>query len=160
MRIFLLFIFFLLSSPVDCFENRPWLSAGGGVLRPDDPHGVYLIDIRSPLFRKVLRGQIGALGEGTKSGYLFGGIGFETPVWKPIYCYLNFSPGVYFQGEGVFLGFPIEFRSSVDLIYQMTSFLRLGAAFFHISNASLGERNPGVNGIILYFSTSFGHNRS
>lgn len=67
----------------------------------------------------------------------------------------SFAPGIYFQGHGKNLGYPLEFRSSLALSYVLKNKDRIGAQFYHISNASLGHRNPGVESLIFFYAISF-----
>ncbi len=64
----------------------------------------------------------------------------------------SFSPGLYFPGKGIHLGFPVEFRSSIALGYALSTGKRIGLQYYHISNCHLGDRNPGVEGITLSYT--------
>jgi lipid A 3-O-deacylase len=55
--------------------------------------------------------------------------------------------GLY-QGNGdIDLGGPVEFRSSLDISRAFGKRLRIGVELYHISNARLYERNPGINAL-------------
>ena len=41
------------------------------------------------------------------------------------------------------LGYELEFRSGIEIGYVFCNKSRLGVHFYHISNASLGRKNPG-----------------
>lgn len=61
------------------------------------------------------------------------------------YIQLHAMPGIYLQGDGPDLGFPIEFRSGVELGYTFRSGWRMGVSYDHRSNADLnGKVNPGM----------------
>ena len=45
----------------------------------------------------------------------------------------------------------VEFRSQVELGYQFENQSRLSLAFSHISNAELGDDNPGTEVLNLYY---------
>ena len=47
------------------------------------------------------------------------------------------------------LGYPIEFRSSVEVGWQADSSVRIGIIAAHLSNADLGDDNPGRNTVSL-----------
>ena len=49
----------------------------------------------------------------------------------------------YSEDRNFYLGHPIEFRSSLEIAYQFEHTGRLGISFGHISNSSLGDKNPG-----------------
>ena len=52
--------------------------------------------------------------------------------------------GGYYDSNGLELGHHIEFRSSIELSYRFRSGHRLGVALAHLSNGSIGDRNPGT----------------
>ena len=82
-----------------------------------------------------LEDNLGTLFVGEKSNYRF------TP---------SFGIGYYDDGEGKKLGNNIEFRTTLEASYQFSNKNRLGISFGHISNANIGDKNPGVE--ILSFS--------
>ena len=79
--------------------------------------------------------NLGELLEGDKSKYYF------TP---------SFGAGIYNDGSGKKLGNDIQFRTSFEVSYELKNKNRIGISFSHISNANLGDKNPGVE--ILSFS--------
>lgn len=85
------------------------------------------------------------------SGFCGVGLGWELYVTKHILIVPSFTPGIYWRGKGKDIGCPLEFRSAVELVYEMPNRCRLGAQIFHISNAHLSHRNPGYNALVLYF---------
>ena len=79
--------------------------------------------------------NLGQLVDGEKSKYYF------TP---------SFGVGIYDDGSGKKLGNEIQFRTSLEVSYELKNKNRIGISFSHISNANLGNKNPGVE--ILSFS--------
>ena len=79
--------------------------------------------------------NLGELFEGNKSKYYF------TP---------SFGAGIYDDGSGKKLGNTLQFRTSLELSYELKNNNRIGISFSHISNANLSDKNPGVE--ILSFS--------
>lgn len=65
---------------------------------------------------------------------------------------LSFSAGagLYLQGDGKELGYPLEFRTGLEAGWQFDSGWRLSAGYYHMSNAELREENPGANTLVLY----------
>ena len=55
----------------------------------------------------------------------------------------SFGAG-YFDSRRMSLGYHAEFRSGIELSRRFRNGQRLGLAFAHLSNGSLGERNPGT----------------
>jgi hypothetical protein len=66
----------------------------------------------------------------------------------------SFAPGLYIRNSGKDLGYPLEFRSSLALSYEFDNWNRVGVQFYHISNASLGHRNPGIDCLVFYYAFS------
>jgi|TARA_B100001079_G_C16237359_1_gene437413 hypothetical protein len=67
----------------------------------------------------------------------------------------SFAPGYYNQGDGKDLGYPLEFKSEVQISLDLNDSTRLGMSYNHISNASLGSKNPGANSYIFNFIRQF-----
>ena len=63
--------------------------------------------------------------------------------------------GYYDNGSGKNLGHNIEFRTSFEISYKLKNNNRIGLSLSHISNANLGDKNPGVE--ILSFSYQIPH---
>jgi lipid A 3-O-deacylase len=80
------------------------------------------------------------------------GVGIDLYVTKNLVFSPNFIPGYYYQGKGKNLGCPLEFRSALELSWEFKNKLRLGSQFWHISNASLGKKNPGVNAWTVFIA--------
>jgi len=67
----------------------------------------------------------------------------------------SFTPGLYNEGSGKDLGHVVEFKSQVNIGLNLGASSSLSAGYSHISNASLGEKNPGANSYTFNFSTQF-----
>ena len=68
----------------------------------------------------------------------------------------SFAPGFYDSGTtGKDLGHPLEFKTEVQMSYNVTDKSRLGMSYNHISNASLGSKNPGANSYMFNFLKHF-----
>ena len=61
----------------------------------------------------------------------------------------SFAPGLYHKGDGKDLGHVLEFKSEVQLSYTLSNDTRIGISYNHVSNASLGDKNPGANSYML-----------
>ncbi len=86
------------------------------------------------------------------SVYFCFGACYDIPIWKYFYLTPSFAPGVYFKNGGKELGFPLEFRSSIAFSAEFRNCHRIGAQFYHISNASLGFKNPGEESLVIFYS--------
>ena len=82
---------------------------------------------------------------GVQAQYKLGSLNF-TP---------SFTPGYYEQGDGKDLGHALEFKSEVQLSLDLPKNSQLGFSYNHLSNASLGEKNPGANSYMFNFFKKF-----
>ena len=88
-----------------------------------------------------LEDDLGTLFVGEESKYVF------TP---------SIGVGYYDDGKGKKLGNEIQFRTTLEISYQLENRNRIGLAFFsHISNANLGGNNPGVEILNLSYQIPF-----
>jgi len=67
----------------------------------------------------------------------------------------SFAPGIYNQGNGKDLGHIIEFKSELQLSMNLSKNSMFGMSYNHISNASLGSKNPGANSYMFNFHKKF-----
>ena len=67
----------------------------------------------------------------------------------------SFTPGIYEKGDGKDLGHLVEFKSEVQLSLNLFENSQFGMSYNHISNASLGEKNPGANSYMFNFLQKF-----
>ncbi len=67
----------------------------------------------------------------------------------------SFAPGLYHKGDGKDLGHVLEFKSEVQLSYTLSKDSRIGVSYNHVSNASLGDKNPGANSYMFNFLKNF-----
>ena len=67
----------------------------------------------------------------------------------------SFAPGLYHKGDGKDLGHVLEFKSEVQLSYELSKTSSLGISYNHVSNASLGDKNPGANSYMFNFIKNF-----
>ena len=82
---------------------------------------------------------------GVQAQYKFGALNL-TP---------SFAPGYYNKGDGKDLGHALEFKSEVQLSLDLPKSTQLGFSYNHLSNASLGDKNPGANSYMFNFFRKF-----
>ena len=94
--------------------------------------------------------------------YFLGGIYLEDNLGKLLIGKenkWNFTPsfglGYYEDGNGKKLGNALEFRTTLELSYQLINDDRIGFSLGHISNANIGNKNPGVEIISLSYQKPF-----
>ena len=87
--------------------------------------------------------------------YLYGGIGYPFAIndnWSVI---PSLSAGYYNNGADKDLGYDVEFYSQLRLEYRLAGDARIGLGVGHISNAGIGDRNPGAETAYLSYSLGF-----
>jgi hypothetical protein len=82
---------------------------------------------------------------GIQANYKIGSLNF-TP---------SFAPGYYNEGDGKDLGHVLEFKTEVQLSYGFSKDSSVGISYNHVSNASLGDKNPGANSYMFNFLKKF-----
>ena len=110
------------------------------------------------LFRESFLGRLSPVTGGfltEKSAfYLYTGIQAEYELGS-LKITPSFTPGYYHYGNGKDLGYPLEFKSEVQMSFDLSDSSHLGMSYNHISNASLGTKNPGANSYMLNFLKQF-----
>ena len=96
----------------------------------------------------------GAFITADNAGYVYTGVQAQYKVG-----FLNltpsFTPGLYHKGDGKDLGHILEFKSEVQLSLDLSKSSELGFSYNHLSNASLGDKNPGANSYMFNFLKNF-----
>ena len=67
----------------------------------------------------------------------------------------SFTPGLYNEGDGKDLGHILEFKSEIQLSLELPKESQFGFSYNHLSNASLGDKNPGANSYMFNFLKKF-----
>jgi len=67
----------------------------------------------------------------------------------------SFAPGLYHEGDGKDLGHVLEFKSEIQFSYDLSKNSKVGVSYNHVSNASLGDKNPGANSYMFNFIKNF-----
>ena len=143
------------------FNEHEWNFFSGTFDFSDDGAKSTLFGIQHQnenLKRKSFLGTLspvsGALITADNAGYIYTGIQAEYNLGK-LNIIPSFTPGLYGEGDGKDLGHVVEFKSEVQLSFDLFSNSQLGFSYNHISNASLGEKNPGANSYMFNFLKKF-----
>jgi lipid A 3-O-deacylase len=110
----------------------------------------------APIHLWQLVPSIGYARGGQGTYYIYHDLGREFPFFDDrMYIRLSSGPG-YYRGERMRdLGHKIEFRSGIELGFRTTNGLTIGAAIYHLSNASISSENPGVEYATLNITMPF-----
>lgn len=146
--------------PVSQNDPQPndtgYLSFGLGYFDINDNKGAAEFRLERRLNKSLWMTQpfVGVMGTGDAAIYGYGGIAFDW-VLSNFILTPSFAVGGYLDGDGKDLGHTIEFRSALEIAYQFPDRHRLGLMFYHLSNASLADNNPGTEVLSLSYSIPF-----
>ena len=89
------------------------------------------------------------------AAYIYSGIEWNVDMGGGLIFTPSFAPGLYHEGDGKDLGHILEFKSEVQLSYAASNKTNFGISYNHVSNASLGDKNPGANSYMFNFIKNF-----
>ncbi len=109
------------------------------------------------LFRDTFLGKLspitGFMMTADSDTYFYTGVQAEYKIGK-LNLTPSFSPGLYSVGDGKDLGYPLEFKSELQISVDFFG-SRLGYSQSHLSNANIGDKNPGADSYMFNFMKSF-----
>ena len=88
------------------------------------------------------------------AAYVFTGVEWNIDMGALTFT-PSFAPGLYHRGNGKDLGHAIEFKSEIQFSYNPSDSSKIGLSYNHVSNASLGDKNPGANSYMFNFIKNF-----
>ena len=110
------------------------------------------------LFRNSFLGKLSPITGGffteKNALYLYSGVQAEYELGS-LTITPSFAPGYYSYGDGKDLGSVLEFKSEVQVSLDLSDSAEFGMSYNHISNASLGDKNPGANSYMFNFLKQF-----
>jgi hypothetical protein len=86
------------------------------------------------------------------AGFAYGTLQHDFHLGERWFVTPIFGAGVFWNGRNLDLGYPLEFKSALELSYRVDNGYRIGLLFYHLSNASLSEDNPGTEVVELSMS--------
>ena len=89
------------------------------------------------------------------AAYVYTGVEWNYIIGDKLKFTPSFAPGIYHQGDGKDLGHALEFKTEVQISYLISESTNLGMSYNHISNASLGDKNPGANSYMVNLLKNF-----
>jgi hypothetical protein len=85
-----------------------------------------------------------------EAAFVYGGIHRAFRLGdSPWFMVPKLAVTLFDRGDGKELGQTLQFRSGVDVLRELGSGTRVGFGWYHISNASMDEVNPGANSLLL-----------
>ena len=110
------------------------------------------------LQRKTFLGNLSPITGGffteNSAVYLYSGVEWNFDLGK-INFTPSFAPGLYGEGDGKDLGHILEFKTEDQASLDISKNSSFGVSYNHISNASLGDKNPGANNYTFNFLKKF-----
>jgi lipid A 3-O-deacylase len=98
---------------------------------------------------------VGAFGTGKGAFYGYGGFGFDINFFERIVATPSAAVGYFSHGIGIDLGAHTEFREGAEFDYRFDNLSRLGVGMYHMSNAGIGQHNPGVELVTVILTMPF-----
>jgi lipid A 3-O-deacylase len=127
----------------------------------DDKQSAILVGFQHQdenLIRDTFLGNVSPVTGGfiteNSAAYIYTGIEWNIDMGGMMFT-PSFAPGLYHEGDGKDLGHILEFKSEVQLSYAVSDKTSFGASYNHVSNASLGDKNPGANSYMFNFLKKF-----
>lgn len=153
--VFVLFVVVLAGVPT--FSRAADLVPYAGLINLDDgADGLFGMEYRHDAVYGGLRPVAGAYIDSDSALYGYGGAVWELPLGERFYLSPGLAVGLYSDGDDHDLGGAIEFRSSVELAYQLDDRMRVGVGIQHLSNAGLYDHNPGTEAVVFNLQIPLG----
>jgi lipid A 3-O-deacylase len=161
-KYFLITFLSLFSSTVYSEENNSKLNIYSGMFDFSDAGKKSTLigfqhkneDLNRDTFLGNLSPVTGALVTADSAAYVYTGVQANYKIGKMNFS-PSFTPGLYSKGNGKDLGHVIEFKSELQISLDLFSNTQLGFSYNHLSNASLGTKNPGANSYMFNFFKTF-----
>jgi lipid A 3-O-deacylase len=166
-RISLMLILVLLSFSVKAEENKninehEYNFYTGNFDFSDDKQKSILVGFQHQnenLQRNTFLGNVSPITGGfvteNSAAYVYTGVEWNYAISDKLKFTPSFAPGIYHEGDGKDLGHALEFKTEVQASYSVSQSTRLGMSYNHISNASLGDKNPGANSYMFNLLKNF-----
>ena len=162
-KIILFFVTFFFTTQVFANENsnHQYNFFTGNFDFSDDKQSALLIGLQhqnEDLERDTIIGNISPITGGffteNSAAYIYTGFEWNVEMGELTFT-PSFAPGLYHKGDGKDLGHTLEFKSEVQLSFNLSQSSKLGLSYNHVSNASLGDKNPGANSYMFNYLKNF-----
>lgn len=146
------------TSPAAQADDPDFLAIGGGWYDWNDDKDAF--DFRAEYrsgykLAGIVKPWVGIEATSDQAIYGVGGILLDLYFGRRWVFTPSFGVGAYADGSGKDLGHTIEFRSQLEFGYRFDDRSRLSLAVSHISNAGLGDSNPGTEIATIYYHIPF-----
>ena len=165
---YLLTIFYLFSTPLLSDEKNKEFSDQqynfyiGNFDFSDHKQAAVLLGFQhqnEDLERQTFLGNISPITGGfiteNSAAYVYTGVEWNYSMGNKMTFTPSFAPGLYHEGNGKDLGHILEFKTEVQIAYLVSDNASFGMSYNHVSNASLGDKNPGANSYMFNYLKKF-----
>jgi hypothetical protein len=135
---------------VEVFEDGPGHEIDLEIRFP--PRNFHLL----PRFLPKVSPLLGTIATTKGTIYAYAGLRADLPLGHRWWFSPSFSGGVYYRANGQDLGGPVEFRSALELSYELRQGSRLGVCLYHLSNGGIFPPNPGSESLVFTYSMALG----
>jgi lipid A 3-O-deacylase len=136
-------------------DDPDFISGGAGYYdwnRQKNTAAEFRAEYRSDYKLWIFKPFGGVMATSDGAFYAYTGLGIDVYLGSRFVITPSIAPGFYAQGGGLDLGYPLEFRSQLEIAYRFDDRSRLGVAISHMSNASIVDENPGTESAVVYYS--------
>jgi len=127
----------------------------GGFNVDDSAKAMAQIEYRFAADWSGFRPQAGLFATEDSAAYAYAGLGYPVALGEQWALVPSVSAGYYHQGADKDLGYDLEFYSQLRLEYRLSAAAALGCGIGHISNAGIGDDNPGAETLYLSYRLDF-----
>jgi lipid A 3-O-deacylase len=157
-----LFSFSVNSEEKDSISNHQYNFYTGNFDFSDNKQKAILFGFQhqnESLERKTFLGNASPITGGfiteNSAAYVYTGVEWNYDMGGKMTFTPSFTPGLYTAGDGKDLGHVLEFKTELQASYAISEGSSFGLSYNHISNASLGSKNPGANSYMLNYLKNF-----
>jgi len=100
---------------------------------------------------RFLQPLVGFIATQTQDNYLYFGVLTDLSLLDPLRVAFRFAGGLFHQGRGIDLGYPLEFRSEIEVTWNLDDHNRFGVGLAHLSNGALSSSNPGLEALLMSY---------
>lgn len=133
-------------------------SGGASLVSYEESSIAYNLEYYFPKkFFNYIQPSVGFLGTTENAQYGYFGLSMDVFFGK-CKCFLltpSLAAGWYIDGDDIKMGSRIQFKSGADITYKFRNDVRLSLAIYHLSNAGIGDYNPGSETAILRYHIPF-----
>lgn len=145
-------------APVKASDGRDMLAFGVGAYDMgafdggNETSAGFSAEYRAGFGLWLIHPLIGIMATSDSVIYGYGGLIADFPVGDRFFVSPNIAVGGFDRGGGQKLGHTVEFRTGIEITYRLDDDSRIGVLFHHMSNASLGDKNPGSESLFVIYA--------